>query len=110
MALKKSTQFEQNLSRFYYGPKKIDLNSAQIEFFKTLHEDLKNNWNNYKTDKDLHERLYEIMHSIEGLKPIDIFPKVYLSLIGKEKGPKLAGFIKTIGQEKALKLIDRTNC
>jgi lysyl-tRNA synthetase class 1 len=68
-------------------------------------ENLSTNWDNYPTDKELHEYLYEVMHSIEGLTPGDIFPKVYQAIINKEKGPKLAGFLKTIGKEKTVSLL-----
>ena len=45
------------------------------------------------------------MHKHE-LTPPDIFPIIYQALINKEKGPKLAGFIRTIGQEIATKLLN----
>ena len=54
-------------------------------------------------DKALHEALYEIMHAKE-LKPAEIFPICYEILITKEKGPKLAGFMRTIGTEKVANL------
>jgi lysyl-tRNA synthetase, class I len=88
-------------------PQKLELDQNQLQFFNTLTEDLKVNWAQYKTDKDLHEKLYEIMHSIEGLTPGDIFPKVYQAIIGKIKGPKLAGFLRTIGKERTINLLQR---
>jgi len=54
-------------------------------------------------DQELHEALYEVMHSLEQ-KPMDVFPLCYSILINKEKGPKLAGFIRTIGTEKVAQL------
>lgn len=59
----------------------------------------------YASDTELHEKLYEIMHSHE-LKPMDVFPVCYNILISKPKGPKLAGFMMTIGLEKVKSLFE----
>ena len=48
--------------------------------------------------------MYEIMHSME-LKPADIFGPIYQLLISCQKGPKLAGFISTIGKQRVLNLL-----
>lgn len=50
-------------------------------------------------EKELAEKIYEIAHSHE-VEPAEFFTAVYRVLIGKEKGPRLAGFIMTIGKEK----------
>ena len=65
---------------------------------------LKSNFDNLKDDKELHEKMYEIMHAHE-LKPVDIFGPIYQLLISREKGPKLAGFIRTIGKDRVIKLL-----
>ena len=54
--------------------------------------------------KELSDKLYEIVHEVE-LEPSDFFKSMYLILIGKEKGPKLASFMQTIGKEKILNLL-----
>ena len=59
--------------------------------------------NTITTDKELHEKMYEVIHSVE-VEPNDVFPVMYNRLISKEKGPKLAGFIRTIGKERVLRL------
>lgn len=82
----------------------LELTAPQTGFFEKLRGVLDSDWDKFQTDKDLHERIYEVMHEVE-LKPNDVFPHLYLALISKEKGPKLAGFIRTIGREKVLKLI-----
>ena len=61
-------------------------------------------WDSIATDKELHTKMYEIMHEAE-LKPAEIFPLMYTILISREKGPKLAGFIRTIGKERVLSLL-----
>ena len=55
-------------------------------------------------DKALHEKMYEIINSHE-LEPMPVFTLLYKKLINLEKGPKLAGFIRTIGQDRVLKLL-----
>lgn len=55
-------------------------------------------------DKGLHEKMYEIIHEVE-LTPGEIFPTLYQVLISKEKGPKLAGFIQTIGPSRVADLL-----
>lgn len=67
---------------------------------------LENEGEHQKEDKALHEALYEIMHKHE-LKPMDIFPTCYQVLISKEKGPKLAGFMRTIGTKSVANLFSQ---
>ncbi|MBN1646651.1 MAG: lysine--tRNA ligase [Spirochaetales bacterium] len=55
-------------------------------------------------EKALAEKIYEIAHA-NTLEPADFFRVVYLTLIGKEKGPRLAGFIMTVGKEKILEIL-----
>lgn len=56
------------------------------------------------TDVSLHEKMYEIIHELE-LAPNDVFPVMYNILISKERGPKLAGFLLTIGRARVSKLL-----
>ena len=58
-----------------------------------------------ESDNELHEGMYEVMHKHE-LKPMDIFPLFYTILISKPKGPKLAGFMRTIGLERVKGLLE----
>ena len=62
------------------------LSPNEEDFFKSLHIELTNNWETYETDKDVHEALYKVIHSVEGVEPSQIFPKIYQRLISKEKG------------------------
>jgi lysyl-tRNA synthetase class 1 len=48
--------------------------------------------------------MYELIHA-SSLEPMEVFTILYKKLIGLEKGPKLAGFIRTIGKERVLKLL-----
>ncbi len=57
-------------------------------------------------EKELSEKLYEIISECT-MKPGEFFSLVYRVLIGKEKGPRLAGFIKTVGKEKVNNLLEK---
>ncbi|MBW2995901.1 lysine--tRNA ligase [Candidatus Woesearchaeota archaeon] len=57
------------------------------------------------SDEELHNRFYEICTNL-GLEPRDFFKAAYLVLVNKEKGPRLAHFILTIGKDKVKKLFE----
>lgn len=76
----------------------------QGKYLSNLKTMLESEWDSIGTDKEMHEKLYELMHEVE-LKPGDIFPMMYNILISREKGPKLAGFIRTIGKDRVLSLL-----
>ena len=48
--------------------------------------------------------MYEMIHA-HGLEPQEVFTLLYQLIIGLDKGPKLAGFIRTIGLERTLNLL-----
>ncbi len=78
-------------------PKGIEITTEKKSFLNDLVELMAGQ--SFNDDKELHEAMYEIMHKHE-LKPMDIFPLCYEILISKPKGPKLAGFMRTIGLER----------
>ena len=55
-------------------------------------------------EKSLAEALYAVAEKA-GMDSKDMFKVFYNVLIGKEKGPRLAGFIKTCGKDKVLPLL-----
>ncbi len=57
-------------------------------------------------EKDLSSEIYEIAKRCDMAAP-DLFKISYGVLIDKERGPKLAGFIKTCGKEKILPILAR---
>ena len=83
---------------------KIELSSKEADFLRDLTGYLKAEWSNIADDKALHEKMYEMIHAHE-LEPMAVFTLLYKKLISLEKGPKLAGFIRTIGQERVTKLL-----
>ncbi|MDD4220684.1 MAG: lysine--tRNA ligase [Sphaerochaetaceae bacterium] len=57
-------------------------------------------------EKQLSEEIYAIANRYE-IAPPEFFKGIYSVLIDKERGPKLAGFIKTCGKEKILPILAR---
>lgn len=82
----------------------VEMEDKQKEFIVKLSDTLDSQWDSFTTDKELHEKMYEIIHEIE-IKPNEVFPLVYQKLIGRDRGPKLAGFIRIIGKDRVLSLL-----
>ncbi|MFW5712580.1 MAG: lysine--tRNA ligase [Spirochaetota bacterium] len=57
-------------------------------------------------EKSFGTAIYDIARA-EEIEPKDLFALVYQVLIGKEKGPRLAGFIMTLGKQKVLEILAR---
>ncbi|HDQ13612.1 MAG TPA: lysine--tRNA ligase [Sediminispirochaeta sp.] len=57
-------------------------------------------------EESLGTAIYDIARDAE-IEPKELFSTVYRILIGKEKGPRLAGFIFTVGREKVLRILER---
>lgn len=57
-------------------------------------------------EESLGTAIYDIARD-EEVDAKDLFVLVYRVLIGKEKGPRLAGFILTVGREKVMEILDR---
>lgn len=59
-----------------------------------------------KDEKEISTMIYDIA-SKHSLEPSSLFKCVYLTLINREKGPRLAGFLKSIGKEKTVDILSR---
>ena len=57
-------------------------------------------------EKEFSNYIYKAAED-NGLESADFFRVVYLVLIGKEKGPKLASFVKACGSETILPILER---
>ena len=80
---------------------KVKLNSkekkALIELRKVLEK------KNY-TEKQLYNQFYEICEKM-GIKGKEFFSVAYRVIIGKERGPRLAALILSVGKDKIIKLL-----
>ena len=81
----------------------IELSDVEAKFISALKTELSENWDNYQTDKELQNKIGNMVGEF-GLTP-DIYKKLYQILINRDLGPKLAGFIRSIGREKILNLL-----
>jgi len=55
-------------------------------------------------EQTLFQEFYEICNKV-GIQNTEFFKGAYLALINKEKGPKLAVFIISIGQKRVIELL-----
>ena len=83
-------------------PKGIKLTKEQKLVLKKVAEAL---FEKDFTEQSLHDEFYNLSKEA-GLEPKEFFKAAYNVLIKKERGPKLANFILTIGKEKVAKMFD----
>ena len=84
-------------------PKNLKLNSKEKEALKLLVNALKEKeWE----QKKLFEEFYNICQKV-GIKNTDFFKAAYNVLLIKDRGPKLAPFILTLGQERIIELFEK---
>lgn len=87
------------------SPPSIEVNSVQKLFVNKLDQMLTNEWHTISTDKELSDKIYELIHQSKIDNPGEAFKILYNILISKSKGPKMASFIRTIGKEKVTYLL-----
>ena len=58
----------------------------------------------FATDKELQQKLYDIATEL-GMESKVLFTTLYLALIRKEQGPRLASFMRIIGKEKLTQIL-----
>ncbi|MDR0367325.1 MAG: lysine--tRNA ligase [Rickettsiales bacterium] len=69
-----------------------------------LRGDLAGDWDALSDEKALQERLSAIVAD-SGMSAKEVYRNIYQLLISRDSGPKLAGFIGSIGREKILDLL-----
>ncbi len=84
-------------------PKELKLSSKEKEALHLIVKALKEKeWK----QKDLFEEFYNICKKT-GIKNTDFFRAAYNVLLNKDRGPKLAPFILTLGKEKVIELFEK---
>ena len=84
-------------------PKGLKLSSKEKEALHLIVETLeKKDWE----QKELFEEFYNICKKV-GIKNTDFFRAAYNVLLNKDRGPKLAPFILTLGKEKVISLFEK---
>ena len=57
-------------------------------------------------EKSMQERVYEIAEEARSRQEANL-RAMYQVLIGKERGPRLGGFLLTIGRDRLLQILER---
>jgi lysyl-tRNA synthetase class 1 len=58
--------------------------------------------------KELNQAIYDRVVHAAAVDPKAFFTVVYQTLIGRDQGPRLPGFLKEIGQNRLLELLSLT--
>jgi len=82
----------------------FEVDSKELEAVKLLKIEIEKL--NSHDDKTLGEAIYAIAET-SGLEPKNLFTLIYQVLVGKEKGPRLVGFIMIVGKDKILDILNR---
>ena len=83
---------------------KIELNEIELSVIRLFKNEIENL--DSHNDKSLGEAIYSIAET-SGIEAKDLFTLTYRVLVGKEKGPRLVGFIMVVGKDKILKILNR---
>jgi len=81
----------------------VDLAEAERSAVRELRDDILPRIEEME-EKQLGEAIYALARSRE-IEPKELFVTLYRVFVGKEKGPRLAGFLKTIGRERCLEIL-----
>ena len=83
---------------------KQDLDDDGVKAVKALCAKVQS-WDG-KDEKELSQLVYDAAAEA-GVENTVLFTATYKALIGKEKGPKLAGFINTIGKDRVVEVLSK---
>ncbi|TVQ24079.1 MAG: lysine--tRNA ligase [Spirochaetaceae bacterium] len=81
----------------------VDIDDAALVCVRRLAEELEANFDDHD-EKSLQEFIYASARE-NGLEPADFFTAMYQVLVEKEKGPRLSGFLITLGRDTVLDIL-----
>ena len=102
--LKKYADSEFTWSLSDSNTQKPELSENEKEAISLL-ADVVDNMDNL-SEKELSNKIYAVAEK-SGMDSKDLFRVSYMMLIGREKGPRLANFLKQIGKDKVLEILRR---
>ena len=82
----------------------VEVDAQQLRLLQGLKTEVEKL--DHHDEKSFGTAIYDIART-EEVEPKDLFNLVYSVLIGKEKGPRLAGFIMTVGRPRVLEILSR---
>ena len=83
----------------------VALSNAELSAVRELRDSLVTRLDELE-EKELGGAIYALARDRE-LEPKELFATLYQVFVGKEKGPRLAGFLKTIGKERCRQILER---
>ena len=78
---------------------KADISDVATKAICRIRDEVVPVMDSFATDKELQQKLYDIATEL-GMESKVLFTTLYLALIRKEHGPRLASFMRIIGKEK----------
>ena len=83
---------------------KAELSEAEINAVRHLRDDVVAKLDSFADEKFVAEAIYKAAQD-SGVDSKIMFKAAYQALIGKDQGPRLAGFLKTLGKDKVLEIL-----
>ncbi|MBN2553704.1 MAG: lysine--tRNA ligase [Spirochaetales bacterium] len=85
------------------GSKPLEVSPVERQALRLLRREIEEKLDRHD-EKSLSEAIYALAAEAQ-MEPKELFKLVYRVLIEKEMGPRLAGFLLTIGRERALEIL-----
>ena len=83
---------------------KADISDVATKAICRIRDEVVPVMDSFATDKELQQKLYDIATEL-GMESKVLFTTLYLALIRKEHGPRLASFMRIIGKEKLTQIL-----
>jgi lysyl-tRNA synthetase class 1 len=83
---------------------KAELSEAESEAVRRLRDDVVLRLETFENEKSIAEAIYAAAGAA-GVDSKTLFRAAYQALVGKDQGPRLAGFLGTLGKEKVLAIL-----
>lgn len=83
---------------------KQEISGASLVALKRTRDEVVPKITEYENDKACQQAMYDIATEV-GIDAKELFKTLYMALIGKEQGPRLASFMKIIGRERLQKIL-----
>jgi lysyl-tRNA synthetase class 1 len=84
---------------------KAELPENEVVALRRLRDEVVGKLDAFDSESELASAIYAVAQ-VSGIEPKDLFRASYQALIGKDQGPRLAGFLKAIGAEKVMALLN----
>ncbi|HWP67790.1 MAG TPA: lysine--tRNA ligase, partial [Rectinemataceae bacterium] len=83
---------------------KAELSDIETAAVQHLRDDVAARLETFADEKAVAEAIYAVATAV-GIDSKALFKAAYHALIGKDQGPRLAGFLGTLGKEKVLSIL-----